>query len=61
MKNSNEVFVEKNVVYNVEYNGKVISVQDVPVCINEKTQEYYVSSEVVQFLINVVLEQFTQD
>lgn len=61
MDNSQEVLVEKNVTYNVEFNGKVISVENVPVQMNEETQEYYVSSSVVQFLINVVLEEFTKD
>lgn len=60
MDNSQEIFVEKNVKYNVEFNGKVVSIENVPVRINEETQEYYVSSTVVQFIVNVVLEQFTQ-
>lgn len=57
MNHSEEILVEKNVRYNVEFNGKVISVENVPVHMNEETQEYFVSSTVVQFLINVVLEQ----
>ncbi|MBE9215358.1 hypothetical protein IQ247_22285 [Plectonema cf. radiosum LEGE 06105] len=60
MDNSQEILVEKNVKYNVEFNGKVVSIENVPVRINEETQEYYVSSTVVQFIVNVVLEQFTQ-
>ncbi len=61
MDNSQEILVEKNVTYNVEFNGKVISVENLPARINEETQEYYVSSTVVQYLINVVLQEFAQD
>ncbi|MEM9924314.1 MAG: hypothetical protein AAF915_11280 [Cyanobacteria bacterium P01_D01_bin.50] len=58
---SQETLVEKNVRYNIEFNGKHVVIDSLPVHMNEETQEYYVSSTVMEYLINVILEQFTQE
>ena len=36
MSSKQETFVEKNVRYNVEYKGKIVTIDNLPVCINEE-------------------------
>jgi len=59
MSDSQETLVEKNVRYNIEFKGKHIVVENLPVHMSEEGDEYYVSSTVMKYLIDVVLEQFT--
>lgn len=60
MNDYQETLVETNVKYNIEFKGKHIVIENLPVHMNEDSEEYYVSSTVMEYLINVVLEQFTQ-
>ena len=60
MEDFQETLVETNVKYNIEFKGKHIVIEDLPVHMNEARDEYYVSSTVMQYLINVVLEKFTE-
>ncbi|AFY58989.1 hypothetical protein Riv7116_6667 [Rivularia sp. PCC 7116] len=60
MNENQETLVETNVRYNIEFKGKHIVIENLPVHMNEESEEYYVSSTVIEYLINVVLEQFTE-
>lgn len=60
MDNSPEAFVETSVKYNIEFKGKHIVIENLPVHMNEDNEEYYISSSVMKYLINVILEQFAE-
>jgi len=60
INNSEEILVEKNVSYNIEFKGKHIAIENLPVHMNEETQEYYVSSARMKYIIDVLLEQFVE-
>ncbi|MEO1428423.1 MAG: hypothetical protein AAFV71_05020 [Cyanobacteria bacterium J06633_8] len=60
MDDNQETLVETNVRYNIEFKGKHIVIENLPVHMNDESEEYYVSSTVLKYLIDVVLEQFTE-
>lgn len=60
INNSQEILVDKNATYNIEFKGKHIAIENLPIRINEETQEFYVSSTELKYIIDVLLEQFAE-
>ena len=51
--NNSEILVDQNATYN-------IAIENLPIRMNEETQEYYISSAGMKYIIDVLLEQFAE-
>ena len=55
--NEGETFVEKNVTYSIDVDGRFVIIEDVPARVNVETGERYFSPETVERLQHAVWEQ----
>ncbi|MEL6458058.1 MAG: hypothetical protein AAFQ91_07390 [Cyanobacteria bacterium J06621_15] len=58
--NNSEILVDQNATYNIEFKGKHIAIENLPIRMNEETQEYYISSAGMKYIIDILLEQFAE-